>query len=132
MISEELKAIIRDKILHVVDAVRKFCERHPIIAGIGGVAVVAIGTAAVANSNSSGSGSSGNGESDYSSSDLSDDYSSPTDEVDYSDSSSPRDYPDERSSPREHDVAGYDRQQNGKTVHVNPHKRGGKHNDDQS
>lgn len=32
----------------------------------------------------------------------------------------------ERSSPREHNVSGYDRQQNGKTVHVNPYKRGGK------
>lgn len=30
----------------------------------------------------------------------------------------------ERASPREHSVAGYDRQQNGKTVHVNPYKRG--------
>ena len=30
-----------------------------------------------------------------------------------------------RSSPREHDVSGYDRQQNGRTVHVNPYKRGG-------
>lgn len=31
-----------------------------------------------------------------------------------------------RSSPREHDVSGYDRMQNGKKVHVNPYKRGGK------
>ena len=48
----------------------------------------------------------------------------------YVDSSNSRDYPDERSSPREHDVSGYDRQQNGKTVHVNPYKRGGRHDDD--
>ena len=37
-----------------------------------------------------------------------------------------RDYPDERSSPTEHDVSGYTRQQNGKTVNVRPYKRGGK------
>lgn len=32
----------------------------------------------------------------------------------------------ERASPREHDVSGYSRQQNGKTVHVNSYRRGGK------
>lgn len=37
-----------------------------------------------------------------------------------------RSYPNERSSPYEHNVSGYERQQNGKTVHVNPYKRGGK------
>ena len=31
-----------------------------------------------------------------------------------------------RSSPREHNVSGYDRMQNGKIVHVDPYKRGGK------
>lgn len=31
-----------------------------------------------------------------------------------------------RSSPREHDVSGYNRMQNGKKVHVSPYKRGGK------
>ena len=41
------------------------------------------------------------------------------------------DYPDERSSPREHDVSGYDRMQNGKIVHVNPYKRGGKKDNDE-
>lgn len=30
----------------------------------------------------------------------------------------------ERASPREHSVSGYDRQQNGRTIHVNPYKRG--------
>ena len=49
---------------------------------------------------------------------------------DYSDSYDTREYPDERSSPREHDVSGYDRQQNGKTVHVNPYKRGSRHNEE--
>lgn len=35
----------------------------------------------------------------------------------------------ERASPREHSVSGYDRQQNGKTVHVNPYTRGKKKDD---
>ncbi|MBR5975722.1 MAG: hypothetical protein IK020_11140 [Clostridiales bacterium] len=37
-------------------------------------------------------------------------------------------YPDERSSPRSHNVSGYNRQQNGRTVHVKPYNRGGKKN----
>lgn len=37
----------------------------------------------------------------------------------------------ERSSPREHGVSGYDRQQNGKTVHVRPYKRGRKNGKDE-
>lgn len=123
-----------DKVLRAVDAVKEFSERHPILTGIvkwGGIAAAAITTAAVANNSSGGGGSSGDGESDSSSSDLFDDYSGQADDSDdYSDSSGSRDYPDERSSPREHDVSGYDRQQNGKTVHVNPYKRGGKHDDD--
>lgn len=130
----EMRESFGDKILHAVDAVREFGERHPIIAGIakwGGAAAIAIGSVAVANNNSRGGGSSGDSESDHSSSELFYDYSDQDDDNDdYSDSSGPRDYPDERSSPRKHDVSGYDRQQNGKTVHVNPYKRGGKHSDD--
>lgn len=123
-----------DKVLRAVDAVKGFSERHPILTGIvkwGGIAAAAITTAAVANNSSGGGGSSGDSGSDTSSSDLFDDYSGQADDSDdYSDSSGSRDYPDERSSPREHDVSGYDRQQNGKTVHVNPYKRGGRHDDD--
>lgn len=119
-----------DKVLRVVDAVKEFSKKHPVLSGIV-AAAAAIVTAAVANNSSGGSRSSADGGSDYSSSDLFDDYSSRADDSDdYSDSPDSRDYPDERSSPREHDVSGYDRQQNGKTVHVNPHKRGGRHNDD--
>lgn len=120
--SPEVHESFGDKVLRAVDAVKEFSERHPILTGIvkwGGIAVAAITTAAVANNSSGGGGSSGDDESDSSSSDLFDDYS---------DSSGSRDYPDERSSPREHDVSGYDRQQNGKTVHVNPYKRGSRHN----
>lgn len=34
-------------------------------------------------------------------------------------------YPSERSSPRKHQVSGYTRHQNGKTIHVDPYDRGG-------
>ena len=40
--------------------------------------------------------------------------------------SGPTEYPEIRNSPREHDVSGYTRKQNGKDVKVRPHKRGGK------
>ena len=116
-----------------MDAVKEFSEMHPILTGIvkwGGIAAATITIAAVANNSSGGGGSSGDGESDSSSSDLFDDYSGQADDSDdYSDSSGSRDYPDEHSSSREHDVSGYDRQQNGKTVHVNPYKRGCRYDD---
>lgn len=48
---------------------------------------------------------------------------------DYSEDSG-HDYSSERSSPREHDVSGYTRHQNGKEIHVNPYKRGVKKHDD--
>lgn len=125
-----------DKVMHAVKAVKEFDEKHPVIAGIvkwGGAAALAAVLAYVA-SKSSGSGggrASGNDDDGYfSPSDSSDDYSGNSTDTDYDDLSVSRDYPDERSSPREHDVSGYDRQQNGRTVHVNPYKRGGKHDDD--
>ena len=133
-IKREVHESFGDKVLRAVDAVREFSERYPILTGIvkwGGIAAAAITTAAVANNSSGGGRSSGDGGSDYSSSESFDDYSADDDDDDdYADSSNSRDYPDERSSPREHDVSGYDRQQNGKTVHVNPYKRGGRHDDD--
>ena len=122
-----------------MDAIKEFGERHPVIAGIAkGVVIVggAIG-AAVVHEAVSGNGSSGNGSSRsstdyYPTSGHEDNYDSSLEpEDDYSEPSTERDYPDERSSPREHDVSGYDRQQNGKTVHVNPYKRGGKNKDDE-
>ncbi len=134
VVPPEVHESFGDKVLHVFDAVRDFSERHPVLTGIvkwGGAAAAAIATVAVANNSSGGGSSSGDSGSDSSSSDLFDDYSGQADDNDdYSDSSASRDYPGERSSPREHDVSGYDRQQNGKTVHVNPYKRGGRHDDD--
>lgn len=126
-----------DKVLRAVDAAKEFSERHPILIEIVKVVadvVLVNGVAAVASKFSGGGGSSEGNKSDSSSSDLVDDYSGQADDNDdgddCSDLSGSRDYPDERLSPREHDVSGYDRQQNGKTVHVNPYKRGGRHNDD--
>ena len=126
-----------EKFLHVVDAVKGFAERHPVLTGVVkavGAVAVAVGAEAIANSSKGsggGSKSSPSSSNDYFSNPSSnDDYSDSLGTDDYDDSPSGRDYPDERSSPREHDVSGYDRQQNGKTVHVNPYKRGGKHEDD--
>ena len=84
-------------------------------------------------SNSSGGGSGANSSSDESP-DLSsgDDNPDSFEDIDDSDTeitSSERDYPDARSSPHKHDVSGYERQQNGKTVHVKPYKRGGRRED---
>lgn len=120
VVPPEVHESFGDKVLHVVDAVRGFSERHPILTGIvKWCTAVTIAIVVVAN-NSAGRGSS-SGDDGSDSLDLLDDYS---------DSSGSRDYPNERSSPREHDVSGYDRQQNGKTVHVNPYKRGRRHDDD--
>lgn len=126
-----------EKVLRVIDAVKGFAERHPILTGVAkavGAVAVAVGAEAIANSgkgSGGGSRSSSSSSNDYFSNPSSnDDYSDSFWTDDYDDSLSGRDYPDERSSPREHDVSGYDRQQNGKTVHVNPYKRGGKHEDD--
>lgn len=120
----------------ILAAIKGFAARHPVLTGLGISAAATAGKIAVdaisdALTGNSGGGTSGGGGLGYSSSsDSSDDYSGYSDDDDYGDSSSSRDYPDERSSPREHDVSGYDRQQNKKTVHVKPYKRGGKHDDD--
>lgn len=81
-----------------------------------------------------GSGGGGAYSNSYESPDLSSGDDNPdifedVDDSDTEDTSSKRDYPDERFSPREHDVSGYERQQNGKTVHVKPYKRGGRKED---
>lgn len=131
--SPKVHKSLGDKVLHAVNAVIEFSEKHPVLTGIvkwSGAALATIVTTAIANNNSGGGRSSGDGRSDYSFSDSLYDYSDQTASDDYGDSSDSIDYPDERSSPREHNVSGYDRRQNGKIVHVNPYKRGGKANDD--
>lgn len=112
-----------DKILHVVDAARKFGAAHPGLTRavkIGGKTLLVAGTSYLVSKHS---GPRGNASKD-----------SGADNYDFQEKenaglSNLRDYPVERSSPREHNVAGYDRQQNGKTVHVNPYKRGGRNDD---
>ena len=126
-LTPEVHESLGEKILRAVDAAREFGKRHPIISNIvkwGGAFIVGLGTASAVNRGSDGRGS----ENDESV--LFDSFSSSSDDDIYGDPLSSKDYPDERSSPREHDVSGYDRQQNGKTVHVKPYKRGGKHDDD--
>lgn len=111
-----------------------FVVKHP---GefIGGVLTFAAGAYCLYSSiSSSNNGSSG----DYYSSNSNDheydynseSYSTSSQDVVHDNLSTEKDYPEERSSPREHSVSGYDRIQNGKTVHVNPYKRGGKNKDD--
>ncbi len=123
-----------ERLLGVVDAIKGFGERHPVISWIAKGVVIVGGTigAAVVHEAVSGNGSSRSSTDYYPSSGHVDNYDSSSELEDgYSESSTEREYPDERSSPREHDVSGYDRQQNGKTVHVNPYKRGGKNKDDE-
>lgn len=89
---------------------RGFAQKHPFLKkalkgiGIGiGVAAAIVIKVVTSNSKSSG-GYDGNSTGD---------------------GSKKRNYPEERSSPREHNVSGYDRQRYGKTEHVNPYSRGG-------
>lgn len=127
-----------DKILHVVDAVKEFSEKHPVLTGIvkwGGAAAAAIIAASVANNSSGESGSSGDGGSDYLPSlDSFDDYASSLDRDDYGDSSSSRDYPEERSSPEEHTVPAHGQHYHTKDGVIwkekEPYQRGGKHDDE--
>ncbi len=123
-----------DAIGSAFDWVKDFVEEHPIISGLIGAGLAAVGKAAVDSATSKHSSERHYPSYDPSSyrSDPSDDSYDDSDDSDFdddsfnNDSTSTRDYPDERSSPTEHDVSGYTRQQNGKTVNVRPYKRGGK------
>lgn len=88
---------------------------------IGGAVLLYVASKGSSNSSSD----SDHSENDYLPCDLSDDYDDPVSD-DIAETTEERNYPDERSSPCEHDVSGYDRIQNGKKVHVNQYKRGGK------
>lgn len=121
-------------------ATGSFISTHKCEIIVGGLAIGGAVLKAAIDSDSSGSGGSGGSDSDSGSSyscdfspDLDADFGESTEgeaDCDYGDSGNENDDGTERSSPREHDVAGYDRQQNGKTVHVRPHKRGGRNNDE--
>lgn len=132
----EIHGILGDKIHRVIDAVKDFSKKHPVLIW-GGAATAAIVTAAIANNISGRDISSGNGGSNNASSDLFDDYSGHTDDSnDYSDSSDSRDYPDKRSSPEEHTVPAHGQHYHTKDGVVwkekEPYQRGSKHDDDLS
>ena len=129
-----------DKILHAVDAVKEFAERHPVLTGVlkfVGIAAVGAGAGAIANSGKGSGGSSGSSSSDDFFSDSSSDYEyvDSFDVDDYDDSPSEREYPDERSSPEEHTVRGHGQHYHTKDGVIwkekEPYPRGGKHEDDQ-
>lgn len=127
-----------EKILHVVDAVKDFSEKHPVLTGVlkaVGIAAAAVGAEAIANSTrGSGGGSSSSSLDDYYSSFSDDDYSDSLSSDEWDVPSSSRDYPDERSSPEEHTVPAH-----GQHYHTRdgviwkekePYQRGGKHDDE--
>ena len=137
--SLELHEGFEDKVIHVVEVVKDFGEKHPVVTRIvkwGGAAALAVGSAYVA-SKGSGSGGGAFSENDgynYSTSDLSDDYNGSNDDTGYDDSSDARDYPDERLSPREHIVPGHCQHYHTKDGVIwkqkDPYSRGGKRDDD--
>lgn len=123
-----------DKVLHVVNTIKRFSERHPVLSGVG-IAALAVGAGAIANSgNGSGGGSKSSSSDDYSSRSSDDNYADSLDSYDYERSSSDRNYPDERSSPEEHTVSAHEQRYHTKDgvirIEKEPYQRGGKHDDD--
>lgn len=136
--SPEVHESFGDKFLHVINAVKGFGERHPVLSGVlkvAGIAALAAGADAIANSGngSSGGGSRSSSSDDYSSRSSDDDYADSWND-DYDSSSSDRDYPDERSSPEEHTVPAHGQHYHTKDGVIwkekKPYQRGGKHDDD--
>lgn len=138
--SPEVHESFGNKFLHMVNAVKGFGERHPVLSGVlkvAGIAALVVGADAIANSgNGSGGGSRSSSSDDYSSRSSDDDYADSWDGDDDDSSSSDRDYPDERSSPEEHTVSAHRQRYHTKDgvtwKEKEPYQRGGKHNDDQS
>lgn len=136
--SPEVHESFGNKFLHMVNAVKGFGERHPVLSGVlkvAGIAALAVGADAIANSdNGSGGGSRSSSSDDYSSRSSDDDYADSWDGDDYDSSSSDRDYPDERSSPEEHTVSRHRQRYYTKEGVIwkekEPYQRGGKHDDD--
>ena len=121
-----------------VGAIKVFGKKHPVLSKVfGALTVLGIGYVTYKVSSGGGSDSGDNDghwsvqsyddEADVLSSENNDSESESVNEDETFDN---RDYPEERSSPREHEVTGYDRVQNEKIVHVRPYKRGGKHEDE--
>lgn len=128
----------RERIMDVVEVVKDFSERHPLLTGVikfAGVTAAAVGAGAIANSGKGSGGSSGSSSSnDYSSSFSDNDYDDYMDEDGYGDSSDERDYPEERSSPKEHMVPGHGQHYHTKDGVIwkekDPYPRGGKDNNE--
>ena len=111
----------------VARALSGFNEKHPIIAGIvkaaGAATVTAVVEEVVSSITDSSDGTSRNTGASASSSVHRVEKTKDT-SITNIDLPSASNYPSERLSPRKHQVSGYDRIQNGKTVHVNPYERG--------
>lgn len=109
-----------------VKALSDFNEKHPIIVDFakavgGAVASAVVGSVVSSISRGSVGTRSDSSISFTSSTCLGEEATTPIASRDMPPASN---YPSERLSPREHQVSGYDRIQNGKVVHVNPYKRG--------
>lgn len=138
VVPPEVHESFGDKVLHVVDAVKEFGERHPVLTGVlktAGIIAAAVGAEAIANgSRGSGGDSSPSSSDEYFSSSSDDDNSdcSGSDELDTTSSS--RDYPDERSSPEEHTVPAHGQHYHTKDGVIwrekESYQRGGKHDDE--
>lgn len=109
-------------------AVGKFLwnNRGKILAG-----TVLFGGAILKEALNSSNGEGGNSENYYGYSGYDDSFDSnsdvSTDKVSYVKDGG--NYPDERQSPRAHDVSGYTCYRNGKEIHVDPYRRGGKNDE---
>lgn len=122
---------------NVVQFAKEFPVKHPVLTTaieVGGAVLAGVVLSKDDDSRSSGGSSTNNSDRSglcstrtYDSDPKDADPTEPCEE-DYS--TKKRDYPEERRSPIEHDVSGYERQQNGKTVYVPPYTRGGKHDSD--
>lgn len=141
--SEQAKKIAGAGILNTLKkgakTVGKFLMNHKseIITGVVAIGGTILKTYADSNGSYSGNDDSDIGSDGGYSSSEDHDYSNSYEDADsydltsndcYSEDSG-HNYSSERSSPREHDVSGYTRHQNGKEIHVNPYKRGGKKHD---
>lgn len=110
-----------------VKALSDFGEKHPIIAGIAkaaGAAAIVAAAEGVASTISGGSDGTRSNSGTSTSSSVHHVGEAKSTSIANNDLTSTSNYPSERLSPREHQVSGYDRIQNGKLVHVNPYKRG--------
>jgi hypothetical protein len=126
-----------DKVLHVVDVVKEFGERHPVLTGVlktASIFAASVGAEAIANgSRGSGEGSSSSSSDEYFRSSSDDDYGDYSSSDGLDDSYSSRAYPDERSLPEEHTVPAHGQHYHTKDGVIwkekEPYQRGGKHDD---